>query len=915
VAEQCWAYSAHLDLSQLGAELDPKLPLRLLFEQIDTVAAVYLNGELVGNASNAFRTHSFELSAAALRTDGNVLRVELAPALQYARAQAERYPYAVPETQNYNVWAEPSSRNFVRKAGSDMGWDWGPAFIPSGIGSVRLLQAPVGRLEGFSVRQVIAKDHASAELRVFLRVADIAAQTASMSLMGVGAAAVTEVPVNLLVNGVVVLRERVRISGTAQQVFPMPAVTIHGLQLWWPIGMDPSPVAAGSSGPHLYRVEVQYGAQSAERMVGFRTVELVQDPVPSTKPFVSETLYTVPPTTFYLRVNGVPVFAKGSNVIPLDAFSSRVTSKDREYLLRSAVESNFNMVRVWGGGIYQPSDFYELADRLGIMVWQEVMLACALYPTDTQFLSEVALEVEQQALRLGTHASIVVWGGNNENEVALGWFPESEQNRDLYVSDYSRLYGSTVYPALVRVLGELSTGAGGGMSVWVDSSPSNGLISAGAPGAGSDSGAAYAKQWGQASSADAGDMHFYDYACDCELPQSYPAARFVSEFGFQSMPSFLSYRPVTEPQDWDPDSPLLLYRQRHESGNEQMRAQIERHFLLPSGCGAAGSALGQRSFDMYLYLTNVQQARCYETAFNKWRQLRGGDNLADPSAPGGFTMGILYWQMNDAWQGPSWSSIEYGGRWRALQYSAKRAFAPVVVTASPAACLGSASSADNSSDFCADVALFAVSDLPPSRPLHLSVSLQLVHWASDAPPTPVWAEAVEVRGGASTALASVRVDAALLDRASCSAHSCYLKIASRNVEDPTEAPPESFVFLTPEKEQLLSPNPTITLSNLQQTGEREISFQVSVSSSAPFLLLELDGGRTQEQADWQSAGVFKSGGWFSDNNFFSERDRSYQLTYRSFSQPLLLRDFAQQVQARVLQHATDCSLPLRPQFR
>jgi beta-galactosidase/beta-glucuronidase len=260
VAEQCWAYNVFFSLQQLGRALDPKLPLRLLFEQIDTVGAVYLNGELLGNTSNAFRAYSFELPTA-LHSDRNLLRLELAPARTYAQAQAQAYPYVVPETQNYNVWAEPSSRNFVRKAGSDMGWDWGPAFIPSGIGEVRLLQAPVGRLEGFSIRQSIAKDHASAELRVILTVSDIPPHSASISALGVGAAAAgTEVPVALLVDGVVVLMERVKLSGAPQQVFSLPAVTIRDLQLWWPIGMDPVAGPHGHSrSPYLYSVEVQWG--------------------------------------------------------------------------------------------------------------------------------------------------------------------------------------------------------------------------------------------------------------------------------------------------------------------------------------------------------------------------------------------------------------------------------------------------------------------------------------------------------------------------------------------------------------------------------------------------------------------------------------------------------------------------------
>lgn len=196
--------------------------------------------------------------------------------------------------------------------------------------------------------------------------------------------------------------------------------------------------------------------------------------------------------------------------------------------------------------------------------------------------------------------------------------------------------------------------------VWVDSSPSNGLIST----------SPYAKRWGEASTPAAGDMHFYDYSCDCEDYRSYPNARFVSEFGFQSMPSFLAYQPVTIESDWEPDSDLMKFRQRHENGNDQIRAQIDRHYMSPANC--TGNDGERRYYDMYLYLTGIQQLRCYETAINRWRQL-----TSDTEAQ---TMGVLYWQLNDIWQGPSWSGVEWGGRWKPLQYAVKRAFAPLVVT-------------------------------------------------------------------------------------------------------------------------------------------------------------------------------------------------------------------------------------------
>jgi beta-mannosidase len=222
---------------------------------------------------------------------------------------------------------------------------------------------------------------------------------------------------------------------------------------------------------------------------------------------------------FYFRVNNVPIFAKGANFIPIDLFENRVTSEDRDYIIKTAMNSNYNMIRVWGGGVYQPTEFYDACDRNGLMIWQEFMFACATYPRDQNFLHEVALEVQETALRLASHPSIFVFGGNNENEVGLEWYQESRDNRDLYVADYVKLYGDTVFGTLQKVLG---TNFYQSENLWVDSSPSNGLLSV----------EPYVKRWTRASTEAAGDMHFYDYSMDCELDGNFPKARFASEYGF-----------------------------------------------------------------------------------------------------------------------------------------------------------------------------------------------------------------------------------------------------------------------------------------------------------------------------------------------------------------------------------------------
>ena len=222
------------------------------------------------------------------------------------------------------------------------------------------------------------------------------------------------------------------------------------------------------------------------------------------------------------------------------------------------------------------------------MVWQEFMFACATYPRDENVLHEVAVVVQETALRLASHPSIFVFGGNNENEVGLEWYQESRDNRDLFVADYVKLYGDTVFGTLQKVLG---TNFYQSENLWVDSSPSNGLLSV----------EPYVKRWTRGSTAAAGDMHFYDYSMDCEVDGNFPKARFVSEFGFQSQPSFATYKSVLNETDYFKDSTVVAYRQRHEDGNTQMTDQIVKHFYMPS----LSLVPGEQGFNDYLYLTGI----------------------------------------------------------------------------------------------------------------------------------------------------------------------------------------------------------------------------------------------------------------------------------------------------------------------
>ena len=422
-------------------------------------------------------------------------------------------------------------------------------------------------------------------------------------------------------------------------------------QLWYPIGYGSHP---------LYPLVVTYtdatntATDSATRQVGFRTVEVVRESGPEGQDGRS----------FYYKVNSIPIYIKGSNMIPVDVFHTRVTDANITSLLDSFLATGGNTIRMWGGGIYPRTSVYDYADARGLLIWQEFAFACAMYPRDTEFLALVRDEVSYQTRRIASHASILIFGGNNENEAALTWFDVTRQQRDLYLVDYVKLYIDTMRQ---QFLSEIDTSV-----PFVSSSPSRGPMVEQAD--------LYVQYWGSAQDPNYGDMHYYNYDADCSDVATLPRARFISEFGFQSLPSLYTWADVTRPdEDWHWNSTLMQYRQRHPDGNAQLLAQMERHFQAPnrttvesSNYANDRSTASSQLFDDMVYLTQAVQSICYSTAFHHWRRIK-------EETPGR-TMGIIYWQLNDIWQGPTWSSLEYGGRWKMLHYAVTRAFAPVIAS-------------------------------------------------------------------------------------------------------------------------------------------------------------------------------------------------------------------------------------------
>jgi beta-mannosidase len=393
-------------------------------------------------------------------------------------------------------------------------------------------------------------------------------------------------------------------------------------QRWWPVGY-------GEANLYRFHARVAAGADTlaeADRETGLRSVELRRDKDAWGRGFA-------------FVVNGVPVFAKGANLIPFDSFPARVTTARMEAILRSARDANMNMLRMWGGGTYQDDAFYAAADRMGLMIWQDFMFGGAVTPYDPAFRESSRIEAVEQVTRLRDHPSIVLWAGNNE--VQTGWesWPDREDFRKFVNQDEVRrieegmreLFGTT----LRKVVTDLSP-----QTPYWASSPSTDFD-------------------GEANVENDGDFHYWKVWSGSEPIAHYldVTPRFQSEYGLQSFPVMATIKAFAEPGDMQPESKVMRAHQKFANGdgNQRLLLYIRQEYGEP------------KDFPAFVYLSQVMQAEGIELAAEHLRSQRPRN------------MGSLYWQLNDVWPGASWASVDYFNRWKALQFHAKRFYAPVDV--------------------------------------------------------------------------------------------------------------------------------------------------------------------------------------------------------------------------------------------
>lgn len=577
-----WAYQREF---QVAKELLAKNSVFLNADCLDTFAEIFINGKSIGTAENMFRRYRFEVKKL-LKAGKNTIRIVFRSPVKAAAAEAKKQPFQVHSTHNNQV----PHMNLIRKTQCHAGWDWGICMIPSGIyGDLHLQGVDACRIEHVYTEQAHLKDKCKVTV-----ITELAAAGQGQTILKVKFdSEKQEIPVTLK-PGLNIVRT----------VFDVAKPC-----LWWP---------AGYGEQHLYKLAVATADERVEKEIGLRKIELInkQDKIGASMTF---------------RVNGLDIFCKGANWIPADAFPQRQTPAVFERLLRDAVAANMNMIRVWGGGEYEADSFYQICDRLGLMIWHDMMFACAMYPSTESFIANVREEAEYQVKRLRSHPSIALWCGDNEVAGAIGWYT-TKDDREKYLLNYAKLNWE---------LGKAVKAADPERTFWPSS-----------PCGGPDS---YGDGWHDDSQ---GDMHYWQVWHSGKPFEAYfdVVPRFCSEFGYQSFPEMKTIRQFADAGDFNVTSPVMEHHQRNPAGNSKIINMFAAYFRIPEG------------FENFVYLSQAQQALAIKTAVEYWRHLRP------------VCMGTIYWQLNDNWPVASWSSIDYFGRWKQLHYHAKRFFAPVIIS-------------------------------------------------------------------------------------------------------------------------------------------------------------------------------------------------------------------------------------------
>ena len=590
ISDRDWTYRLFFKPDK---EIIGKRNKGICFHGIDTYADVFLNDKKIISSNNMFHPWVADINDI-LTSDINELVIVLRSPIKEVLPLMQKLDHVLPAENDQAGKTSP----FTRKAPYHYGWDWGPCLVTSGIWkNVELFGWDDWYITDVSVINTKA-DHKSASLNVSANIISNIQEEGKVSITESITGKSKEYPVNIM-------------NGKNELEF---LFIIKDPELWWPVGHGDQP---------LYDIDIQLHLDNYEqkfkKRIGLREVCIHRQ-----KDEKGE--------SFEIHINGTPIFAKGANWIPADSFVERLNRDDYERLIKDAVSANMNTLRIWGGGVYEPDCFYEICDEMGMLVWQDFMFACSMYPAHDEFLASVETEARFQLDRLKEHACIILWCGNNE--IASGWLSWGwkEELPDSVWKDYDTLF----HQLLPRICKELDPGR-----LYWPSSPGHSLV---------------LPETDQIYGS--GDNHYWGVWHGGDGFEAFEenVGRFMSEYGMQSFPNLATIKTFAKDKDLSIDSEVMEAHQKASLGTGNLVKYIEDHYNLKG------------DFECTVVLSQVMQAQAIRSAVESHRR-----NMP-------FCMGTLYWQFNDCWPGISWASVDYEGNWKALHYFAKRFFDPILIS-------------------------------------------------------------------------------------------------------------------------------------------------------------------------------------------------------------------------------------------
>ena len=597
VGEKDWEYKTSFVID--GETLNRETTT-LVFEGLDTYAKVFLNGKLIITADNMHRTWRVAVKDY-LKIGENHLRIHFTSVFKENMSKYLDAPYKLTAWDNNDqssIWLSL----YTRKAGFHFGWDWGPRLLTAGIWRPVYIE---------SWDKVKLTDVQVLQNKVTKKSADLTA------VFEIESTQETKALLFVKNNSKTLQKHSVNLKKGKNRV--SLKYNIKNPDLWWTNGLGR---------PNLYDFDFVVKTDGASQIktvpIGLRSLKVITKKDDKGK-------------SLFIELNGVPVFMKGANYIPLHNFQDKVTHEKYEKYIQIAAECNMNMLRVWGGGIYEDDYFYKLCDENGILVWQDMMFACGMFPLDFEYVETVKKEVVDNVKRLRNHACIALWNGNNENEISwYGWGWKDRYNlaeQKSYEQNLKRLF----YEIIPQTIESVDT-----THYYHPTSPNTGY-----------NGISFSQ----------GDVHYWDTKGDATL-ESYnkKIGRFMSEYGFQSYPEMNSIKKFTENKDRVKNSEVMFAHNRARQdqtrdpnfGNDVIENKMKDYYGIPE------------NFEGYVYTSQLLQAKATKIAIEAHRR-----NMP-------FCMGTLYWQLNDCWPAISWSTTDFYGNWKAAQYMVKDVYKPTI---------------------------------------------------------------------------------------------------------------------------------------------------------------------------------------------------------------------------------------------